>query len=89
MFAPGYMEPTPKRKRKAPVQDAILEFLRDYKRDPENDGNSPSFQDIAAAIGKYRSDVRKRIIEMERYGWVKINAKGKIVLIGGKYILPD
>ena len=75
--------------QKAPIQEAILEFLRDWKHNPENDGNSPTYQQIADGIGKHRADVRNRILSMEKRGLVRINRHSKIVLVGGKYLLPE
>lgn len=79
----------PRTLRDAPIQEAILEFLRDWKNDPENDGNSPTYKQIADGIGKWPSDVHKRILSMQRRGLVSVNRHGKIVLIGGKYLLPE
>lgn len=75
--------------RPSPLQDAILEFLRDWKRDEENDGNSPSYSDIARALAKYPANIHRYVGSMERKGLVRINRRGKITLPGGKYIPPE
>jgi predicted transcriptional regulator len=77
------------KRRGAPIQDAILEFLRDYKQDPDNDGNSPSYREVADALGKNPADIHRRVLAMERTGLVRVNKRGKIVLVGGRYIAPD
>lgn len=71
----------------SPVQDAILEFITDYKR--ENDGNSPSYQEIATAIGSCAANVYRYVQSLERKQAVSVNKKGKLTLPGGKYIPPE
>lgn len=77
-----------RKRRKAPIQEAILEYLRDYKRDPENEGNSPTYSEIAEAIGQYPADIHNRVQRMEKLGLVKVNQRGRINL-GGKYLPPE
>jgi hypothetical protein len=89
IYTPDDLQRCIRPRRKTPIQDAILEFLRDWKRNPENDGNSPTFEQIAKGIGKYRSDVRNRVLSMEKNGLIRINKYGKIALPGGKYLLPE
>ena len=74
--------------REAPLQAAIMEFLRDWKADPKNDGNSPTYEDIALALGKRRSRIFEKVQRLANLGELSINHRGKIVL-GGKYILPE
>lgn len=74
--------------REAPLQDAIMEFLRDWKANPVNDGNSPTYQDIATALGKKTSRIYDRVQRLCNRGELNINDRGKIVL-GGQYILPE
>lgn len=71
-----------------PLEDAIIEFLQDWKKNPENDGNSPTYEQIAAAVGRYPANVSRAVNAMHRKGMVRINKYRKICL-NGKYILPD
>ena len=74
--------------REAPAQDAILEFVRDYKSSNEMDGNSPTYGEIAEALGVSTATAYNTVSRLIRHGKLKINRRGKIVL-GGKYLLPD
>lgn len=76
------------RRRAAPAQDAVLEFLRDYKASSDADGNSPTYEEIADALGISQSTAYNTVSRMVRRGIVKINKRGKIAL-GGKYIPPE
>jgi DNA-binding IclR family transcriptional regulator len=69
------------------MQDAILEFLFDYKR--SQDGNSPTYQEIADALGKRPANVYRYVQSMCARGLIRLNHRGKIVVVGGKYITPD
>lgn len=74
--------------RESPAQDAVLEFVRDYKSDDENDGNSPTYQDIADALGVSTTTAYNTVSRLIRRGKLQINLRGKIKL-GGKYLLPE
>jgi len=74
--------------REAPAQDAILEYVRDYKSNPESDGNSPTYGEIAEAVGVSPATAYNTVMRLIRHGRLRINSRGKIVL-GGKYLLPD
>lgn len=74
------------RRRPAPAQDAIFEFIRDYKRG--EDGNSPTYQEIAEALGVTTATAYNTVLRLVRRGVVKINKRGKIS-IGGTYIPPE
>jgi len=74
--------------RDTPIEDAILEFLRDWKNAPSKDGNSPTYAQIATGVGKYPADVHKCVQAMVRKGKLQLNEDNKIAL-GGKYILPE
>jgi len=76
------------RRRPAPAQDAVLEFLRDYKKSDDADGNSPTYEEIAEALGISQSTAYNTVLRMVRRGIVKINKRGKIA-IGGRYIPPE
>ena len=71
----------------APVQEAILEFIRDYKR--ANDGNSPSYREIATALGKNAADIHRRVLVLERRGVIRISQAGRLCLVGGEYLPPE
>lgn len=72
------------------LQEQIIEFVRDYKSDPINDGNSPTYQEIAAALGKkWRANIYRYVQSLERKGLIAVNKRGKLRLIGGKYIPPE
>ncbi|MCZ2078453.1 MAG: hypothetical protein LC130_26075 [Bryobacterales bacterium] len=75
------------RQRPTPMQDAIVEFLTDYKR--LNDGNSPTYQEIADALGKRPANIYRYVQSLCMKGVIALNHRGKIVLVGGKYIPPD
>jgi hypothetical protein len=72
-----------------PLQDAIEEFLRDWKRDPQNDGNSPTYEQIGKALDKHKANIQRSVVAMARSGRIKINPNGKMCLPDGKYILPE
>jgi Mn-dependent DtxR family transcriptional regulator len=71
-----------------PSQDKVLQFLRDYKADEENDGNSPTYQQIAEALEISQGTAYTLVLRMVKRGVVKVNRRGKITL-GGKYIPPS
>lgn len=74
--------------REAPAQDAVLEFVADYKATSEADGNSPTYQEIAEALGVSSATAYNTVMRLVRHGRLRINKRGKIVL-GGKYLPPD
>lgn len=74
--------------RQAPAQDAILEYVADYKQTDENDGNSPTYQEIADALGVATATAYNTVMRLVRHGKLRINNRGKIVL-GGKYFPPE
>lgn len=74
--------------REAPAQEAILEFVRDYKQTDDADGNSPTYQEIADALGVSTATAYNTVMRLIRHGKLSINSKGKIKL-GGKYFPPE
>jgi hypothetical protein len=76
-----------RRKRPAPCQDAILEFMRDYKAAPENDGNSPTYEEIATALGVSVPAIYTACLRLVGHGTLRFNRSRKLVL-GGKWIPP-
>jgi predicted transcriptional regulator len=74
--------------RDSPTQDALLEFVRDYKQSNEADGNSPTYEEIAEALGVNRTTAYNTVLRLIKRGKISINNKGKIKL-GGKYIPPE
>lgn len=77
-----------RKKREAPAQERLLEFIRDYKQTPDADGNSPTYEDCAEALGLSVSTIYTTASRMIRRGILRMNSKGKLVL-GGRYIPPD
>ena len=73
----------------APVQEAILAFIDEYKTDPDNDGNSPSYREIAAAVGGGPADIYRRVLALQKQGRLRVNKAGKVCVPGGRYLLPD
>jgi Mn-dependent DtxR family transcriptional regulator len=67
------------------AQEAVLRFIQQYKADPKNDGNSPTYREIAAALGKTHRRIYTICQRLQERGLIEINARGKIVLVGGKY----
>jgi hypothetical protein len=74
---------------RTPTQDRIIAFMREWKANPVNDGNSPVYQDIADGLGISLTVVYTAIQKLIRRGRLSINTKGKLVLPGGTYLLPD
>lgn len=74
--------------RETPAQDAILEFVRDYKSSDEADGNSPTYNEIAEALNVSVATAYNTVSRLIRHGKLKVNGRGKIVL-GGKYYPPE
>jgi hypothetical protein len=79
----------PKMPRPRPTQDEVLRYIRSYKADPANDGNSPTYREIATGVGKSLSTIYTACRNLEAKGLIEINARGKITLQGGKYLRPD
>ena len=71
----------------SPTQDAILEFITDYKL--AHDGNSPSHLEIARAINKPRGNVYRFLLAMAHRRIIAMEVGGKIALPGGRYIPPE
>ncbi len=74
--------------REAPAQEAVLEFVRDYKQTDDADGNSPTYQEIAEALGVSTATAYNTVMRLVRHEKLKINSRGKIKL-GGKYLPPE
>lgn len=74
--------------RESPTQDALLEFVRDYKRSDEADGNSPSYEEIAEALSITKATAYNTVLRLIKRGKLSVNNRGKIKL-GGKYIPPE
>lgn len=76
-----------RRNREAPAQERLLEFLRDYKQSPDADGNSPTYEECAEALGVSVATIYNTASRMIRRGTIRMNGRGKLVL-GGRYIPP-
>lgn len=74
------------RRPESPLQDAILEFIRDFK--VANDGNSPTYAQIAHALDKTPARIYDKVQRLATRRLVSIDANGKI-LLGGQYIPPE
>lgn len=77
----------PKR-RKAETQDAIMDYLIDYKANAENDGNNPTYQEIARALGISKEAVYQAVLRMIGHGTLRFNRVRKVV-VGGKWTPPE
>jgi len=75
--------------RRTPTQDRIVAFMREWKANPVNDGNSPNYQDIADGLGISITTVYTAIQKLIQRGKLKQNTKGKLVLPGGTYLVPE
>jgi Mn-dependent DtxR family transcriptional regulator len=76
------------RRRHAPSQAALLEFVRDYKQSDDADGNSPTYQEIACALGVSPQTAYNLALRLVAKGILKFNKNRKLIL-GGKYIPPE
>jgi Mn-dependent DtxR family transcriptional regulator len=81
-----FYDPPKRKQRDAPLQDSILEYIRDYK--VGNDGNSPTYQQIASALGKSQRCVYDKVQRLVVRGILKVDRSGRI-LLGGMYIPPE
>lgn len=66
--------------RETPVQDAILEVVRDYKLDPRNNGNSPTYGFIAECTGHYKANIHKAVAVMITKGLLSLTPDRRIAL---------
>ncbi|MBX3082493.1 MAG: hypothetical protein KF716_12725 [Anaerolineae bacterium] len=78
-----------RRSTPSPTQDEVLQFIEAYKADSRNDGNSPTYREIAHGLGKSTQTIYGACLRLAAKGLIVINARGKIVLQGGKYLRPD
>lgn len=74
-----------RKQREAPVQTAIVEFIIDYKRDKKNDGNTPTYQEIADAIGRDLSHVHKMCMRLVARKVLELNERGKLIVPKGRW----
>ncbi len=75
----------PRRQRATPTQKHILSFIITYKADPHNDGNSPTYEEIAEALGFHKANVYRHCRKLEERGWLQINEQGKLTIPGGRW----
>jgi len=75
-------------RRKAETQDAIMDYLVDYKADPRNDGNNPTYQEIANALGIRKEAVYQAALRLVGHGILRFNANRKLI-VGGKWTPPE
>jgi Winged helix-turn-helix DNA-binding len=76
-------------KRTRPLQDVVLYFIIAYKADPANDGNSPTYREIAQGVGRSSTAVWSACQRLQDRGLLEINARGKLTLLGGAYHAPS
>jgi len=74
-----------RKRRSAPVQEAILHYLDAYKSDPKNDGNNPTYQEIADALGKQPSHVYDACMKLVVRGDLQLNDRGKLIFPDGQW----
>ena len=77
---------TRRRKRSAPAQDALLEFIIDYKR--ANDGLLPSYDEMGTGLGVSTQCAYSTALRLVGHGILRFNTNRKLVL-GGTYLPPD
>ena len=75
-----------RKKRAAPAQDALLEYIKDYKT--ANDGLLPTYEEMASALGVNVSAVYNAALRLVGHGVLRFNANRKLI-IGGKWIPPE
>lgn len=75
-----------RRRYDAYMQDAIYEFIGDYKR--ANDGNSPTYEEIAKGVKCDRSNAYRFVQIMAGKKRLDILSSGRINLLG-QYIPPE
>lgn len=79
-----------RKQREAPTQRAILEFIKNYKRDPANDGNTPTYREIAEGMNRPQSQVYTACMKMVLNKKLNMNARGKLTVPRGKWdVDPD
>ncbi len=74
-------------RRPCPGQDRVLRYIIDYK--VCNDGNSPSYTQIARGVGIARSTVYMHIKHLSERGKLVCDwDQGVVKLVGGQYVPP-
>jgi hypothetical protein len=76
-----------KKQRACPGQDRVWRWIVDYK--VLNDGNSPTYEQIALALGLAKTTVYIHVKRLaERGKLIHDDSLGVIKLVGGKYVPP-
>jgi hypothetical protein len=78
-----------RKRRESPTQDALLEFLKDYKQDPLNDGNNPTYDEIGRAIGCSGGSAYQAALKLVAKGILKMNNRTGKLILGGRYFPPE
>lgn len=73
--------------RKPVVMYQVLEFIKFYKE--ENDGNSPTYEMIAAQFNCTINNAWEHVRRLERYNMLRLDENRRITLPGGEYIPPN
>lgn len=67
----------------------VLEFIEQYKESPENDGNSPTYQEITDHFGwSSATTAWWHVQRLEADGLLALDDLRRIIL-GGQYTLPE
>lgn len=72
-------------KRRAPRQEALLECLRDWKRNPLNQGNNPTYEQLATLMGVSVPTAYNTAMRMVVNGTLALNPYGKLIIVGWVY----
>lgn len=79
-----------RKQREAPIQAAIVDFIIKYKKDKKNDGNTPTYQEIAEGIDRDQSQVYKACMRLVVRKVLEMNDRNKLIVPRGKWdIDPD
>lgn len=74
-----------RKQRKAQSQDKIVQFIIEFKRDRQNDGNTPTYQEIADGVGLSLSVVYRACTRLVMRDALKLNDRGKLTVPRGKW----
>lgn len=74
-------------RRAAPGQERVYQFIAAFKI--ENDGNSPTYRQIANGCGISRNGAYLLCLKLVRWGRIAFTEDGRIILIGGEYAPPQ
>ncbi len=64
-----------------------MEYIVDYKADPKNDGNNPTYKEIAQALELSEPTVYNAVMRLVGHGLLRFNANRKLI-VGGRWYPP-